>query len=135
MSWTCKTCGREFRNRNQWHSCEQSTIEQHIHDKPDFIVAIFHKILDIVSGFGEIELLPLKTAIQVQRSSTFLSIYLKKNKVHLEFQTKEEKKLSCITKSVRISKNRIFNHAELKAEVEINQELLEILNQAYTLSK
>ena len=133
MSWTCESCGREFKNRNQWHSCEQATIEQHIIDKPDFIVEILHKLLDIVSGFGEIELLPLKTVIQVQRSSTFLSIYLKKNKVHLEFQTEKEKNLPFITKTIRVSKNRVFHHAEIKDVSEINEELFIILREAYYL--
>lgn len=133
MAWICDTCGRKFRNTNQWHSCEQSTIEQHINGKPEFIVEIFHKLLDVVSQFGDIELLPLKTTIQVQRTSTFLSIYLKKNKVHLEFQAKNEKKISCITKSIRISKNRVFHHAELKDVSEINADLIKIIREAYNL--
>ena len=135
MAWICETCGREFKNTNQWHSCEQSTIEQHINGKPEFIVEMFHKLLDVVSEFGDIELLPLKTTIQVQRASTFLSIYLKKNKVHLEFQAKEEKKLPCITKMVRISKNRVFHLADLKEISEIDAELILSLREAYNLSK
>lgn len=135
MAWICETCGREFKNTNQWHSCEQSTIEQHINGKPEFIVEIFHKLLDVASEFGAIELLPLKTTIQVQRTSTFLSIYLKKNKVHLGFQAKEEKKLPCITKMVRISKNRVFHLADLKEISEIDAELTLSLREAYNLSK
>lgn len=133
MAWICEICGREFKNTNQWHSCEQSTIEQHINGKPEFVVEIFHKLLDVVSQFGDIELLPLKTTIQIQRESTFLSIYLKKNKVHLEFQAREEKKLSCITKSIRISNNRIFHHAELKNIGEINEDVITTLKEAYNL--
>ncbi len=133
MTWICETCGRKFKNTNQWHSCEQSTIEQHINGKPEFLVEIFHKLLDVVSEFGDIELLPLKTTIQVQRKSTFLSIYLKKNKVHLEFQTKDEKKLSCITKSIRISKNRVFHHLDIRDISEINGDLIIIFREAYNL--
>ena len=135
MTWICETCGREFRITNQWHSCEQSTIEQHINGKPKFIVEMFHRLLDVVSDFGDLELLPLKTTIQVQMTSTFLSIYLKKNKVHLEFQTKEEKKLPCITKTVKISKNRVFNLAHLKNINEIDTKLINTLKEAYSLSK
>ncbi len=133
MTWICETCGRKFKNTNQWHSCEQSTIEQHINGKPEFLVEIFHKLLDVVSEFGDIELLPLKTTIQVKRKSTFLSIYLKKNKVHLEFQTKDEKKLSCITKSIRISKNRVFHHLDIRDISEINGDLIIIFREAYNL--
>ncbi len=133
MAWICETCGRKFKNTNQWHSCEQSTIEQHINGKPEFLVEIFHKLLDVVSEFGDIELLPLKTTIQVKRKSTFLSIYLKKNKVHLEFQTKDEKKLSCITKSIRISKNRVFHHLDIRDISEINGDLIIIFREAYNL--
>ena len=135
MTWICETCGRKFKNTNQWHSCEQSTIEQHINGKPEFVVEMFHKLLDVVSEFGYIELLPLKTVIQVQRSSTFLSIYLKKNKIHLEFQAMKEKKLPCITKLIRISKNRVFHLADLKEINEINTDLTKALKEAYNLSK
>ena len=105
MSWICPNCEREFRGKNQFHSCELSTIENHIDGKPEFIVEIFHTLLDLVTSFGEVELLPLKTAIQVKNKSTFLSIYLKKNKVHLEFQLGLESKLEQIT---NISSFRFF---------------------------
>ena len=131
MSWICPNCEREFRGKNQFHSCEQSTIEQHIVDKPEFIVEIFHTLLDLVTSFGEVELLPLKTAIQVKSNSTFLSIYLKKNKVHLEFQLGYESKLKQITKSVRISKHRVFHHAEIYSIEEIDSEFTILLRDAF----
>jgi hypothetical protein len=121
MTWICETCGREFKNTNQWHSCEQSTIEQHLDSKPEFIVEIFHKLLDVVSELGDIELLPLKTTIQVQ------------NKVHLEFQVKEKKKFPCITKSIKISKYRVFHHAELREINEIDVNLITAIKEAYDL--
>lgn len=133
MSWICENCGREFRNTNQWHSCEQSTIEQHLEGKPEYILDIFHKLLDIMSDIGNFELLPLKTVIQAQRSSTFLSIYLKKNKVHLEFQAKEEKKFSFITKSIKISKSRFFHYADVKSVDEIDDNMINIIREAYDL--
>ena len=131
MSWICPNCEREFRGKNQFHSCEQSTIEHHISDKPEFIVEIFHTLLDLIADFGEIELLPLKTAIQIKSKSTFLSIYLKKNKVHLEFQLRYESKLKKITKSVRISKHRVFHHAEIYSIVEIDSEFTVLLRDAF----
>ncbi len=133
MPWICEICGREFKNANQFHSCEQSTIEQHLEGKPDFIVEIFHKLLDILSELGELELLPLKTVIQAQKSSTFLSIYLKRNKVHLEFQAAEEKKHSSITKSIKISKNRYFHFADFKNVNEIDDKVVSIIKEAYNL--
>lgn len=134
MSWICEICGREFKNKNQFHSCEQSTIEQHLEGKPDLIVEIFHKLLDIISDLGEFELLPLKTVIQAQKSSTFLSIYLKRNKVHLEFQASGEKKHSSITKRIKISNNRYFHFADFKNQKEIDDEVVSIIKEAYNLS-
>jgi len=85
----------------------------------------------LVSDFGDIELLPLKTAIQVKSKSTFLSIYLKKNKVHLEFQLGYESKLKQITKVVRISKHRVFHHADIYSLEEIDSELTILLKDAF----
>ncbi len=76
-------------------------------------------------------MLPLKTAIQVKSKSTFLSIYLKKKKVHLEFQLGFESKLKPITKTVRISKHRVFHHADIYSIEEMNIEFLEVLQIAY----
>ena len=131
MSWVCPNCEREFRGKNQFHSCELSTIENHIAEKPEFIIEIFHALLDLVTSFGEVELLPLKTAIQVKSESTFLSIYLKKNKVHLEFQLGFESKHKLITKAVRISKHRVFHHADIYSIEEIDDELTNLLKDAY----
>ena len=131
MSWICPNCDREFRGKNQFHSCELSTIEQHIDDKPEFIVEIFHALLDLVTNFGEVELLPLKTAIQVKSKSTFLSIYLKKNKVHLEFQLGFESKLNQITKAVKISKHRVFHHADIYSINEIDADFTNVLKDAF----
>ena len=131
MSWICPNCEREFRGKNQFHSCELSTIEQHISDKPEFIVKIFHALLDLVTSFGEVELLPLKTAIQVKSKSTFLSIYLKKNKVHLEFQLGFESKQKQITKAVKISKHRVFHHADIYSIKEIDADFANLLKDAF----
>lgn len=131
MSWVCPNCEREFRGKNQFHSCELSTIENHIADKPEFIIEIFHALLDIVTSFGEVELLPLKTAIQFKSPSTFLSIYLKKNKVHLEFQLGFESKLKPITKIVRISKHRVFHHAEIYSISEIDSDFTILMKDAF----
>ncbi|MBU1116840.1 MAG: hypothetical protein KKE09_17090 [Bacteroidetes bacterium] len=136
MSWVCPNCEREFRATNQFHSCEQSTIEQHIEDKPEFIVKIFHKLLDLVTSFGEVELLPLKTSIQVRTKSAFLAIYLKRNKVHLEFQLAHESKIKQITKTIRISKRRVFHYADVFSVDEIDNKLELELKEAYnTIAK
>lgn len=131
MSWICPNCEREFRGKNQFHSCEITTIEHHIAGKPEFIIKIFHALLDLVTDFGDVELLPLKTAIQVKSESTFLSIYLKKKKVHLEFQLGFESKLKQITKAVRISKHRIFHHADIYSIAEINADFTILLKDAF----
>ena len=131
MSWICPNCEREFRGKNQFHSCEQSTIEMHTEGKPEFIVEIFHTLLDLVTNFGDVELLPLKTVIQVRGKSTFLSIYLKKNKVHLEFQLESESKLKQITKVIRISRLRVFHHADIFSKEEIDNEFSILLHDAF----
>lgn len=130
MSWICPNCEREFRTTNQFHSCEQSTIEQHIEGKPEFIVEIFHTILNLVTSFGEVELLPLKTSIQVRTKSTFLAIYLKRNKVHLEFQLGHESKIKQIAKTIRISKRRVFHHADIFLVDDIDNKLASELKEA-----
>jgi len=56
---------------------------------------------------------------------------VKKNKVHLEFQLESESKLKQITKAIRISRHRVFHHADIYSNEEIDNEFSILLHDAF----
>lgn len=135
MTWICPDCKKEFRNKNQVHSCARVDLEDHIKNKSPQVKATFEKLMQEIRKFGEITLNPVKTSIQVKTVSTFLSIKLKKMNIEIEFQLGGEVNEPPFYKNFRISKNRVLHFAVLKSPEDVNPKLISLLRKSYELIK
>jgi len=135
MTWICPNCKKEFRNRNQAHSCARVDLEDHLKSKSPQVKATFEKLMQEIRKFGEITLNPVKTSIQVKTVSTFLSIRPKKMNIEIEFQLGSEVNEPPFYKNFRISKNRVLHFAVLKSPEDVNAKLLSLLRKSYELVK
>ena len=81
--WTCPSCGREFRNSNQPHTCRLIDKEQLFAKRPAELKNIYKRIVSIVKTFGEFreETVP-PDVIFFKTVSTFLAVKVKRD--HLE---------------------------------------------------
>jgi hypothetical protein len=61
--WTCPRCGKDFVNRNQWHSCRRYTVEQCFAGKPPSIRALFDRLRARVEAFGPVQLVPYRDRV------------------------------------------------------------------------
>ena len=48
--WRCPRCGREFRNRNQWHSCRIVSVGSHFEGKPANVREIYDALVAALEG-------------------------------------------------------------------------------------
>jgi len=135
MTWICPDCKKEFRNKNQAHSCARVDLEDHLKGKSSQVKATFEKLMREIRKFGEITLNPVKTSIQVKTGSTFLSIRLKKMNIEIEFQLGSEVNEPPFYKNFRISKNRVLHFAVLKNPEDVNAKLISLLRKSYELVK
>lgn len=133
MTWTCSNCKKEFRNKNQVHSCARVKLEDHLKNKSPQVIAIFDKLIREMNKFGEITLNPVKTSVQMRSGATFLSIKPKKDYLEIEFQLGEEVDKLPVYKNIRISKNRVLHFAILKSPQEVNTQLISWLKKSYEL--
>ena len=133
MTWTCPTYGREFRNKNQEHSCARVPVDDHFKNKPIEIRMIYDRLMQEVTRFGDISVNPVNTPIQVKAGATFLSVRPKRDRLEIEFQLGREIAKLPVTKSLRISKNRVLHVAVLESYEQVNQELTQWLREAYEL--
>jgi len=133
MTWTCPNCKKEFRNKNQAHSCAKVDLKDHLKNKSPQVIVAFNKLMRELEKFGEITLNPVKTSIQVKAGATFLSIRPKKEHMEIEFQLGEEIDKFPVYKNIRISKNRVLHFAILKSPKEVNTQLVNWLKKSYEL--
>src|SRR5713226_1640300 len=61
--WTCPACRRQFKNRNQSHSCGQFTVEQLLAGMPPQIVELYERLDDVIRRCGEVVVAPTKTRV------------------------------------------------------------------------
>ena len=133
MTWTCPHCKKEFRNKNQVHSCAKVDLEDHLKNKSPQVIATFDRLMRELGKFGEITINPVKTSVQVKAGATFLSIRPKKEYMEIEFQLGDEVDKLPIYKNIRISKNRVLHFAVLKNPQEVNTQLIGWLKKSHEL--
>ena len=70
--WACPECGRTFANRNQTHTCARlGELDRHFARSSPAVRATFDRVLAVVSGLGDVEVLAEKTRIALHARMSF----------------------------------------------------------------
>ena len=83
--WTCPSCRRQFKNRNQAHSCGQFTVDQHLDGKPQEVIELYERLDGLIRGFGEVVVAPTKTRVLFKVRTVFASVTVNKNWLDVAF--------------------------------------------------
>ena len=83
--WTCPRCRRQFKNRNQAHSCGQFTVQQLLDGKPQEIVELYEGFDDLIRKCGEVVVAPTKTRILFKVRTVFATVAVSKNWLDVVF--------------------------------------------------
>ncbi len=135
MAWICPNCKKEFRRRNQTHSCAQVDLLDHLRRKTPQVRKTFDTLMGELYKLGNITINPVKTSIQVKAGATFLSIRPRKRHLELEFQLGREVNEFPVYRTVRISKNRVLHSAILDGPLQVDAKLMNWLRESYALVK
>ena len=74
-SWTCPSCHRLFRRRNQSHECTPAmTIEEYFETGPPHERPVFDAVMAHVRTLGPVHVEPVSVGIFLKRSSTFAEL-------------------------------------------------------------
>lgn len=76
--WACPSCHRRFANPNQWHSCIELELEEHLASKSDIAVAIYRAVESALALCGEFRIHPQKTRVAFIARMTFAAVRLMK---------------------------------------------------------
>ena len=129
--WTCPKCKREFKNRNQDHSCGEFSIEKTFKKFPSFIFNLYRRIHNEVVTFGSVKVYPVKNGIMYSVNSTFLALKPHHSYLTVEFVSTVKHDEFPIEKSVSISKTKYINILKIDSPEAIDGQLLTWLNEAY----
>jgi hypothetical protein len=134
MKWACPVCGREFKNRNQSHSCEVRELESHFWDKDAIVFEIYSELISSVKKFGKININPVKNAIIIHSNKSFLAVKPKKQFLDIEFLLDYQSDYKMIKNKVQASKSRFAHFVRLTSKKDFTNRLINLLKESYTLN-
>ncbi len=74
--WTCPSCERRFANVNQWHSCIEMALEDHLATKTEVAVELYRAIENSLRTCGEFRIHPQKGRVAFIARMTFAGVKL-----------------------------------------------------------
>lgn len=110
------------------------TVEGHFEGKQSNVKATYDRLLTALREFGPVHEAPKKGSIHLDNTSGFAGVSTRKNYFLLHFRTDYKIEHPRITKIEQHSARRFMHTVQLRAEVEIDAELLEWLKDAYELA-
>jgi predicted transport protein len=134
MTWICSTCGRQFRNTNQDHSCLITDLESHFVNKQQNVIDTFEKIKNEVMQLEGVQINSVKNAILFQTKSNFLAVKPKKTHLDIEFVLDEKVDEFPIYKTFQATKSKYAHFVRLESPEEVDEQLILWLRKAYKIS-
>jgi hypothetical protein len=83
--WACPRCRRQFKNRNQAHSCGQFTVEEHLEGKSPEIVELYDRFVELVLRCGKVVVAPTKTRVLFKVRTVFATVAVTNNWLDVVF--------------------------------------------------
>jgi hypothetical protein len=127
--WKCDKCGRSFKVPNQWHSCVKIDINSHFKNKKQIRV-IYDHLEKAIKKFGPLHVDPVKNSISIGNRTNFITVFIRKDNLRLDFLTLEEIPDNRFEKTSRYGE-RYYYRLKLSKTSDIDEKLLVWLKTAY----
>lgn len=135
MTWTCPTCDRRFGRRNQSHECAPAlTVEEYFATGPEFERPVFEVVRAHLETLGPVLVEPVSVGVFFKRSRTFAELRPRTRWVVLSFILPMAVADDRISRRVRISTTRTYHETKLREPVDIDDQVLAWLTEAYLSS-
>ncbi len=131
--WVCPKCSRQFRRKDQPHSCKTIPLAEHFENK-EIAKELYKKLLsEINKKVGKVRELSIPCCIHLCGAYDFIAILPKKDGIEVRFLL--DKKLSSkrLNARVKISKKKFKYSLNVDSEDDIDKELMGWLKELYYL--
>ena len=130
--WVCPDCGREFANRNQWHSCGKYSVEAALAGSSPEIRAFYMQVIEMVATCGEFEIAAVKTRVLLKVVSVFAALDPKRRWLDLEILLPRQSDNARFRRVVQASASNYGHVLRLESPGDLDAELQEWLCEAYS---
>ena len=131
--WTCPTCQRKFKSKNQWHYCAETTIDEIFANTPDHLILAFDKLLTGVIQWDPCTIGAAKKAVVFTSKKAWLILRPMRKVLQLKFYCDQPLE-SELFRRVHFSQRKFAHHLHIADEDEINEEVLRLLRTAHRYS-
>jgi hypothetical protein len=128
--WTCLRCRRQFKNRNQAHSCGLFTVEQLLDGKPQEIVELYEQLDNLIRRCGEVLVAPTKTRVLFKLRTVFASVAVSKNWLDVVFVLGRRQQHRRIKKAQKEYPG-IVHFLRIEKASDLDADLIDWLQEAY----
>ena len=134
QNWNCPNCGRAFAKKNQWHSCEVHTVEDHFRGKRPELKKTFDRLVARLRELGSLRVDPVKSTIHFFGGKfCFGGVYVRKDHVRLSFLGEDTIRDARILRTLRIGPRRVGHSVKLTSPGDVDDRLMSWLRKAYKL--
>jgi Domain of unknown function (DUF5655) len=129
--WKCPACGHRFVTPNIWHSCGRYPIDDHFAGKAPIVRTLFDRLVDIVEGFGPVNVYAQKTSIVFQVRVRFARAMPKKHSLDGHFWLKRRADHPRLTKVEHMLRRDWIHWFRLTEPEDLDKNFVKLLKDAY----
>ncbi len=133
--WTCPSCARLFRRRNQGHECSPAmSVEEYFASGPAHERPIFEAVMARLVGVGPVHVEPVSVGIFLKRCQSFAQLRPRDRWVNLGLTFPAE--VASARLGSRMAAGAGHQHAtvRLRSPDEVDDEIAALLHAAYDAS-
>ena len=133
--WQCPKCHREFKAKNQWHSCAIVDVDELFLNKPQRVRDIYNVLVVQCKKICPFKVDTTKSCLYFVATSRFIALKPQKNGMILEFVLSRSIDIFPVIKVFEIGKFRYAHRIMLDNINDITAEVMDWIEEAYVLPK
>jgi len=128
--WTCPRCGRQFKRKDQVHSCSLVTEKSHFERKNGEMNLYLHLKKAVKKQVGTFKTEALKCCIHFVTTFTFAAVKILKGRIRVDFTLHKKMKSKRVVGATQMSARRWLYAVDVYKDDEIESELLAWIKKA-----
>ncbi len=131
--WTCPDCGRQFAQRNQWHSCDRYTVQSHLDNASPQVGELYERFVELVNNCGEVIIEATKTSIAFKSPGLFTVVHFQKKGLKVGFWLPRRIDHPRITRNEAITPQEYVHDVKIISLDDLDDQLQNWLCEAYAV--
>lgn len=128
--WTCSVCRRNFKGKNQSHTCYSTSVKDHLEGKSEDLQSCYWAFMELIEPIGDFMVDPVKNTILLKNKSAFCAIKIAKNWIDIHFMYHSEVHSPLIRRSYKMSSYRWANYMRFHNKEELSSEVFDLIKEA-----